>query len=384
MKKFIAYTAALALGCLMLASCSNHNEEVKEFAVDFGNKVAANQLDSVRMLYPGAEMADSMALAFSADSITVDALDKDGEYKVVYGNGKSITVTRAEDGKITVKESTGLFAYPKANMEFAAATGALTPDMTDAKLAEVMANIAGLKAKLYEDYVNQLKNALVVGKLKITKDITFMMEEGRGYYPLVNTTDQPIKAGDYTLNFRTSWIYFGDEGSKNYSEKGKKDIPAKGTIQVPITFTGHASQELISGTVAAPTMETFLANFKPTGKEYAEYAKTAKPLTPGKKLSDGPYTITGKIGGKYTIHMTLDKGMKTGSYYYDNKGAANKLTLSIKSFDPNSGRIVIEERTNKGDISGTFTGILTDSNFSGEMTVASNGKTYNFDMTAAH
>lgn len=377
-KLTLILSAAAVAACMSLTSCGG-NKDVENFAVDFGNKVAANKLDSVRMLYPAAAEADSLALTFAADSISVEPMEKDGEFKVTYANGKYIIVNRAEDGTITVKESTGLFAYPKEGMDFATQVGGLKPGLSDVKVAEVMANMPGLKTKLYEDYIATLKNALVVGKLKITKQIAFMMDEGHGYYPLTNTTDQPIAAKDYTLNFRASWINMMSEGSRSYSEKGKKDIPAKGTIQVPVSFSGRSGVELMSATVAKPTMEEFLSNYKPTGKEYEEYAKTVVPAAGG-KLSDGPYTITGKIAGKYAIHMTLDKGMKTGSYYYDNKGAANKLTLSIKSFDPKSGRIIIEEKTKSGEISGTFTGTLTTTNFTGEMEVSSNGKNHPFSL----
>ncbi len=76
---------------------------MKKSAADFGNKVAANQLDSVQMLYPEAEEADSLALKFVADEIHVENGEGENEYLVKYGESATMIVLVAEDGKMKVK-----------------------------------------------------------------------------------------------------------------------------------------------------------------------------------------------------------------------------------------------------------------------------------------
>lgn len=373
--------AVALLSATLLCACSGKKKEVSNFAADFAQKVEAGKVDSLKMVYPAIADADSIAIKFVADSLKVDETDKDGVYSVSYGNGVTALMQRADDGRITVVETKGLFAYPKDKITFAQKTGALKPGINDAEKARIMADVESMAEAIYEKYSARRKGAIQNLGLTITRDIMFMMDTGSGYYTLKNTTDKPISGNEYTI----TWLdeYIGIVDSRGYRVEKGKDIPAYGTVRLPITFTGHAHTDIHKITMKELSADEFMAIYTPTGNEYETYLKE-NGSSSGKmneKLSDGPYKIKGKLGGKYAIHMTLDKGMKTGSYYYDKNGAGNPLTLLIKSFNPRTGKIKIEEHNAKGEVTGTFTGTLSATSFSGKMT-SFQGKTYAFDMAS--
>lgn len=172
------------LAAALLCSCSGNKKEVTDFAADFARKVQAGQVDSLKMVYPQIEDADSIAVTFVADSLRVDDTDKEGVYNVSYGNGVAVTVRMDGDGRMTVLDSRGLFAYPKEKEQFARKTGALNGDLTDAEKAKRMAIVDLMAEDIYSRYSDKRKNAIVNLGLTITKDIMFRMDEGAGHYTL--------------------------------------------------------------------------------------------------------------------------------------------------------------------------------------------------------
>lgn len=384
MKALHIYISLLLVGSL-LTSCSHKKKAVEEFATDFAEKVEDNQLEQLEKSYPDIEYADSVAIDFDKKALSVEEGDMDGEFVIDYGDGTSMTVKIDDNDKITVVESTGLFKYPKQKLEFARKTGAIKKSYNDAEMAEAMNNFDDMVSFLYEENAKTRKNAIKNLGYTITKNITFAMEEGRGYYTLKNTTDRPISGSEYTVTWTYTYMGCGMVDSSHKTEKGK-DIPANGTVRFNFSFTGHEDATLSNIVMKQLSQDEFLSTYTPTGDEYKRFMETVKPQkkTPVRKgdknaLSDGPYTIVGKIGGKYAVHISLDKGMKTGSYYYDKNGANATLALTITNFNRQTGKLTMEERNDKGEITGTFTGTLTPDSYKGEMT-AFNGKTHSFDM----
>ncbi|MCM1349219.1 MAG: hypothetical protein NC338_07380 [Firmicutes bacterium] len=382
MKKIssIILTAATAV---LLCACSDGNKEaVTNFATDFAGKLKAQQVDSLKAVYPDVEKAAELVPSVDVENMVVDAVSGDSVYSVKYGENASLTVRVSPDGKMSVKDSHGLFAYPKSTVSFAEKVGGLksVENPTDAQLAEIMATTDALSANLFKDYVESRKNAIKKSGPVITKDIEFMMDEGRGYYTLTNTTDQPIAGKDYTITWLDEYIGFGVEEHNKRIENGK-DIPANGSVKVDFMFSGHGGASLSSVAMKVPTQEEFYANFTPTGNEYEAYVKANGTVSASAAddLSEGPYTIAGKLNGKLPIHINLNKGMRDGSYYYDKYGPSNTLTLTVKSFNKKTGTLVIEERNDKGEVTGTFSGTLTPETFVGEMT-AYTGKTLPFNL----
>lgn len=369
------------LAAALLCSCSGNKKEVTDFAADFARKVQAGQVDSLKMVYPQIEDADSIAVTFVADSLRVDDTDKDGVYNVSYGNGVAVTVRMDGDGRMTVLDSRGLFAYPKEKEQFARKTGALKGDLTDVEKAKRMVIVDLMAEDIYSRYSDKRKNAIVNLGLTITKDIMFMMDEGAAHYTLKNTTDRPIKGSEYTVTWEDSYIGSGIEDTSYRTETGK-DIPANGTVKFPFAFTGHAGSSISKITMKELSNKEFMADYTPVGNEYEAYVKEHgdEVSAAGKKLSDGPYHIQGKLGGKYSVHITLDKGMKQGSYYYDKMGPSARLELKVLDFNPKTGKLILEEHNDKGQVTGTFTGTLSSTGFVGQMT-SYQGKIYDFKMT---
>lgn len=183
----------MALAC----SCSdNHEQAVRDFATDFATKVQNHQTDSILAIYPGIAEADSIAISFVADSLTVTLSDSAGIYNVTLGNGASIVVQTAPDGTMTVASSKGIFKYPAATITFAEKIGAFKQNSTptDIQLAEIMGNVESLSADLFEQYVASRKNAVKNIGFTTTKEPMFGMDEGSGYYTLKNTTDKISRA----------------------------------------------------------------------------------------------------------------------------------------------------------------------------------------------
>ncbi|MCM1378056.1 MAG: hypothetical protein NC097_07005 [Clostridium sp.] len=381
MKK-IGIIVSFALLMCMIVSCADKKEKmVREFSENFAQQVGNNELDSLKMIYPAIEMADSLALEFNADSLGVEKTEKEDIYLVSFNKDAKMKVKVSEDGRMTVVETIGLFQYPQSKKKFAEKVGAFKKNSnpTDVQMAEIMDNIDGLRMKLFDEFVTRRKSAIKNLGFTTTKEPMFGMDEGKGYYTLKNTTDQPIKGDEYTITWEYYYIGFGVEESNHKIEKGV-DIPANGTTRVPSSFSMHGGGNIANITMNTPTEEDFFEKFIPKGNEYAEYVKTLDPTTGDRgRLSDGPYKIKGKLGGKYPIHMTINKGMRDGSYYYDKSGPNNSLTLTVNVFNKRTGEIKLDERNAKGEITGTFSGTLTPSTFVGEMK-AYTGKIYNFNL----
>lgn len=380
MKKVVfTLTAGLAAATLLAGCADSKKEQVQSYANKLARYAAENK-DSLVAIYPAAEYAEEIKFTYQPDSITVTPGDTEGSYRADLGNGVYILTQLTDNGEVKLNGTYGLFNYSPDKKEFAKKAGAPIDTMSDASLAKAMIIIDNLSSELFKEYAESRKHAIKNLGFTTTKDITYMMEEGRGYYTLKNTTDKPIDGSEYTITWEDYYIGFGVESSKKSTEPGK-DIPANGTIRLQTTFTGHGGRSFKSVTMSTPSQEQFFANYTPTGKEYQNYIDNhgADVAVPN-KLSNGPYTIVGKLGGKYPIHLQLDEGMKSGAYYYDKMGPNNQLTLSVKSFNKNTGELVLEEMNDKGDVTGSFIGTLRPDAYTGTMT-AYTGKSYKFDLT---
>lgn len=373
----IPLLAAFGLGFM---GCDSKKKQVEQFAKTFGTHLEERNLDSLKIVYPDIEKADSILFRLNPENIEVTRQD-DGTYEISYDDKHKAYVKVDDNGKIEVVSSKGMFAYEKKILDFAKKAGALKEGQTDAELADVMENVEDMASELYLDFKAERANAVKLAGSKITKDIMFMMDEGKGYFIIENTTDQPMPASDYQLQIKYNGMYNGFE-SHTYDFGKGKPIPAHGTVTYPFSFSGHVYPEDPIITIRDLSMDEFLDQYKPTGKEYKEYIKEHGDNSGSLRLNDGPYNIAGKIGGKYPIHMVLEKGMKEGYYYYDKSGPSARLRLTVKTFSPKSGKLVVEERNDKDQITGTFTGKLTPTSFDCEMR-AFTGKTYDCKLTVS-
>lgn len=362
----------------MLAnSCGKGNDSVKSFAQKFAGYVNEEVRDSIIALYPGAEYADKIEINFNPDSLTVTPTDKEGEYLVSYCDGEKMLVSTGKNGEISIVESNGLFKYSPAKMQFAEKVGALKKNMNDETLAKRMIQVDNLSSELFNEYVNSRKNAIKNLGFTVTHDPQFAMEEGTGYFTLKNTTDQPIGGDEYDITY---WVTDMSAMSEYPKIEPGKDISANGSIKLNESFTWRFGRDIKAITMHTPSIESFFKNYAPTGEEYDNYVKihgkeVKKKVRPG----IGPFELAGKLGNKYPIHINLAKGMKAGTYYYDKNGPKATLDLRVKAYNENTGELTIEESNNKGEVTGTFVGILTPEAYIGTMT-SFQGKTYDFTL----
>lgn len=374
---------SLSLGSLLMtaASCDKAQKSAETFASQFANYAAKEMLDSMVAVYPAVELADKVEVDFFADSLSVKKADKEGEYWVTYNHDQKMLVAVDKDGKVNVVESNGIFKYSPAKMSFAEKVGAMKKGLNDEAIAKRMIQVDNLSTDLFNDYVKSRKDAVKNMGYTVTYEPMYGMELGTGYYTLKNTTDQPIGGDEYELTF-SGWEYYaGMPKEKVWTDiEPGKDIPARGTITIEEDFTMHHNRDLKAITMHIPTKESFFKNYSPTGDEYNEYIRVhGDEVVKKNSLGYGPFTIAGKLGGKYPIHINLAKGMKSGSYYYDKNGPKATLDLHVKSYNENTGDLTMEEKNNKGEVTGTFIGILTPYTYTGKMT-SFQGKTYDFTL----
>lgn len=273
MKKCIYIVVPIFLFvAIFLSSCGDG--AVKDFATDFATKVSKNQVDSVRALYADAAGCDSFALNFVPDSMTIEEIS-DGMYKVSLGSA-DFTVSKADDGQMTVKESHGLFAYPAEKLDFAKSTGQYDSALSDAKNADRMEDECFMKY-LNTHLKEQSQNALVIvskrganygegeGGIRVAGNYLFVVQ---------NTTDNTIPGSAYQLIVTTKdWDIESLRDTYSSRRLPGKDLgPGEQT-----TFACRAGTFGTSAKInyIGADQSTLLSNFKPTGNEYAEYlAKT--------------------------------------------------------------------------------------------------------------
>lgn len=351
------------------------------FAQRFAGYVEENERDSILKVYPAAEYAEEFHLDWNPDSLKISKADKPDEFEINYGDGVSMLVKIKDDDKVMVIRSNGLFKYSDSKLKFAERTGALKKNMNDEKLAKVMIQVDAMATELFNDFVKSRKNAIKNMGFTVTYDPQFGMEAGTGYYTLKNTSDEAIGGDEYEITYSGWEHYAGMEKERTWTDiEPGKDIPAHGTVNLPEEFSWHYNRELKAITMHTPSEEAFFKHYQPTGDEYANYVRAhGDEVVKKEALAEGPYTLAGKLGGKYAIHVNLAKGMKYGTYYYDKNGSKNTLDLNVKSFNRRTGELTLEESNNKGEVTGNFVGVLTEDSYTGKMT-SFQGKTYDFTL----
>lgn len=261
--------AVLVALTALVTSCSDVKQEVKQFAADFATKVSNNQKDSLLAVWPDVAKADSLALAFSPDSIVVEEAETKGRFKVSFGQGANIVVKKGEDGNISISESRGLFAYPDSKLSFAKITGWIEKDMSDIEIAERFQDTLFV-AGLGDSILKEIKNSLVV----VDDHYDVMELTGLGHTPwhitVKNKSSYDIQKTDYHVSG-----VLEDE----YGRRISKSIPG---IDISSNSTSDILYDLKPGnalpTIVTPKIvfdinaeEALTKYYIPKGNEYKEY-----------------------------------------------------------------------------------------------------------------
>lgn len=140
MKKPILLNVIL-LFLLFLVSCDK-NKEIKQFATDFAAVVQSGNKSEITKMYPEAAAADSLNFAFDKEKAVIEEVEGKG-WKLTLGDNQFVIIERTKpDGSLSIIESHGVFANPKAQMDFGLKTGLLKADMSDATIAEQLSDTA--------------------------------------------------------------------------------------------------------------------------------------------------------------------------------------------------------------------------------------------------
>lgn len=276
MKKIYLY-ALLGLGLVSIISCSGNNEnQVQTFAETFAGYVNANQLDSIKSIYPTANFDSINPL--TTDSIQIT--ETDGIYRIVFGENKWIEAKQNDDGSFVVDNSKGIAAFPQDKYETALNTGMLNDSISDTKAHELL-NDSTYFAWLNDIAKESYKNVLSVSAGSTKKSIDYAHDCYRITVPITITNNSNKKLGpeDYEIVYSYNQSVAVGEGSfkpKNFSKKEKgKDIGPGESIKMNLSISGNSISN--PHAVLKMPMEEYVAKYyKPTGKEYQEYLDSKK------------------------------------------------------------------------------------------------------------
>lgn len=268
----------LALG--ILVSCGDNankslpEDTVREYGKYFVEKLAANQLDSLKATFPDIINADSL-ISLQSDTVIVSE-SSPGIFEVILNPDVSLTVSLSEDGDIRVTDSYGLYKFDAEKMDLAKKTGMWNQSISDVKLNE------RLKDEGFINYLSKnrsVKNSdiISIGKMQDhSPDV-------EGYetlkQPLTNLTDQPIDGGDYDLVVK---YYFPADPFRGVEfSEGKKLIEG---INIPARDKAYFEGEIRAGQEYRVvdiewklSPEELQEKFAPyTGSEYQEYLNSKK------------------------------------------------------------------------------------------------------------
>lgn len=267
MKKLML--GAICLSAMMLCGCGEKNDEVRDFAIRFAEKVRANQMDSVLLLYPDAKGIEAMSISYIPDSVAISE-DGAGEYTVNYASGVKMKMKKNADGTMTVSETYGMASFPTEELKFAQQTGLLEDGINDAELARRMAD-ADFIPWLRDRFIKyRAKNLKVKGDMKLIKDIQFMMDTGIIGAEVSNTTDRKIDGEDYKVVFKYRYVGMGGDDVFKVEKPGK-DVEPGQTVMITTEFTGHEFPEKAYVDTQLGLDELFKKYFTPKGTEYQEY-----------------------------------------------------------------------------------------------------------------
>ena len=261
----------LAIG-LLIVSCDGSKkltpeEEVRNYGKYFVEKLAANQLDSLKASYPDIAKADSI-IPIKSDTIMLAEVVP-GQYDMTLAEGITLKVRRSEDGNISVIESKGLFGFPADKVDIAKKTGMWDDKLSDTQLNERMKD---------EEFFKWIKKAKTVNTSDILSIKGKPGEYGtKGQY-IQNNTDQNINASDYEVVSEEGG-YSIDIGApwRNKGVLKGKPIPPHGRVYYDTYDEGY-SYDKITGIKLKLTSEQLQEKFTPafTGNEYQEYLDSKK------------------------------------------------------------------------------------------------------------
>ena len=261
------YFAILILSLLAsvpFAACNGSGskdpmEVIRKNIGNFALYSGSNQIDSLRIFYPGIPDGENI-VAVDTAGMNIQSLGT-GKYIVTFPSGITLNVTMLGDTAITVTESFGLITYPEDKMDIARKTGQWADSLNDVQLYSRMHD-EGFQAFLKKRAINPSK-ILTVGS---PVHENYGGSSCDGYTPIINNTDVQINGSDYSIIINDYY----DDADHIHTEAGKT-IPPKGRIKVP-TGGGATWGLEVKGVKMKLTKEQIQERFNSyNGTEYQQY-----------------------------------------------------------------------------------------------------------------
>lgn len=264
----------LSLGLAGIIACSGNKEkQVQTFAETFSGYVNANQLDSIKSVYPTANFDSISPLA--TDSLQIN--ETGGLFRIDFGGGKWIEVRENEDGKFIVENSKGIAAFPQARYETALNTGMLNDSIPDRKAQELLNDstyFAWLNDKAKESYRNAIEVKVNTGNYNYKPEDYI---SGKMNITIKNTLPISLKSNQYVIEYTMYQPPIAPEdrtGWKGTHSKSGIDVESGQTVNMTIKDYGRLSNPRAK--LKMPLEEYLSKYYKPTGKEYQEYLDSKK------------------------------------------------------------------------------------------------------------
>ena len=137
MKRFFSFCLSACLMVLAVSCGPKPEEQVKDFALRFGDFVNTNQKDSVQKYYPEFETTDSL-VSVPVGNITLSPQDIEGSYLVEYSPSVSMLVYLNKEGAITITESKGLLAFNPKGIELVKNADLWKENLRDSELKQLV------------------------------------------------------------------------------------------------------------------------------------------------------------------------------------------------------------------------------------------------------
>lgn len=279
MKQFFSFAlCALFAGALMTTtSCGSPDDTA---ARGFVTRIIANftkpNVDSVKVLYPGAEKCKAFRTKLLENSALKLKAGSDGEWTCSLGDSlRIIFVQDEETGAFTIKESFGFAHFGADRMAFARGTGWIDKKMNDLAIAERLTETTFVEW-VGKGFIEQVKK-----NLKCVKTSTYGDERAGGKWicadgiivTVSNYNDFAVSGDCYEILCveNTPGI------SADSVFQAGDDLPPHSNVPIRVdilnTVESHGHQEL--NFTDENILNLVFHNYKPNGSEYKRY-KAAK------------------------------------------------------------------------------------------------------------
>ena len=378
MKKILLFSLCAIL-MVSLSSCIGgfwSKRKVKKLVENFATAVSEKDKATIAQLYPDAANAESLALTYNDDSISVETQEQEDAFCVKVGNSVELFVEKdVASGEFVIKDSRGVFTYPSQKFNFATKTGWYDPKLTDAANAKRLADkgfVEYLAGKIASDIQNKVYAKAI--------SETHMATHGATYEVDVRNDNDFDLPGDAYVATATLWGFDFDTyrqvKTNTKKEFSGNSIPSHGNCRykIPGSIDFEYEEWTVDVKITMSHEQMLFQFMKPTGHEYADYLEVSKTR---KGLS---LNLTGSIATANDAVFILNGITGEGQTTFTSGGVRQERKLKFESYDKNSGRLVIKEYFSNGNYVGDFDGTWKNGTYIGVMTNKNSNQKVNFSL----